>query len=110
LKNKLFSFLAPFYLFAGLPFAWYCFMPNFGVLSEKKIYRSQLTIHLDNLVNRSKYLWKRTTLPKDIEWKACRYDAFDEFQIKLFETSSDQKDNQNRLFKYMDNQCGEKPS
>ena len=85
-------------------------MPNFSVLSEKKIYRSQLTIHLDILINRSKYLWKKTTLPKDIEWKACRYDAFDEFQIKLFETSSNQKDNQNRLFNYMDNKCGEKPS
>ena len=85
-------------------------MPNFGVLSEKKIYRSQLTIHLDTLINKSKYLWKRTTLPKDIECKACRYDAFDEFHIKLFETSSDQKDNQNRLSKYMDNKCGEKPS
>ena len=71
--------MAPFYLFAGLPFAWYCFMPNFGVLSEKKIYRSQLTIHLDILINKSKYLWKKTTLPRDIEWKACRYDAFDEF-------------------------------
>ena len=85
-------------------------MPNFGVLSEKKIYRSQLTIHSEILINRSKYLWKKTTIPKDIEWKAFRYDAFDEFQIKLFETSSNQKDNQNRLFKYMDNKCGEKPS
>ena len=37
-------------------------MPNFGVLSEKKIYRSQLTIHSDILINRSKYLWKKTTL------------------------------------------------
>ena len=84
--------MAPFYLFAGLPFAWYCFMPNFGVLSEKKIYRSQLTIHLDFIINRSKYFLGKTTLTKETKWKACRYDAFDEFQIKLFETSTDQKD------------------
>ena len=85
-------------------------MPNFGVLSEKRIYRSQLTIHLNFLINRSKYLWKKTTLPKDIKWKACRYEAFDEFNTKLINSSSDQKDNQNRLYKYMDNKCGEKPS
>tara|TARA_B100000212_G_scaffold171230_1_gene128733 strand:- start:1017 stop:1277 length:261 start_codon:yes stop_codon:yes gene_type:complete len=84
-------------------------MPNFGVLAEKKIYRSQLAIHSNFLINKSKYLWERTTLPKDIKWKACRYDAFDEFNLKLFKSSSDQKDNQKRLYRYMDNRCGEKP-
>ena len=106
MKNKLFSFLAPFYLFAGIPFAWYCFVPNFSVLSEKRIYRSQLTIHLNFLINRSKYLWEETTLPKDIKWKACRYDAFDELNIKS-NSSIDQKD---IIYKYMDNKCGENPS
>ena len=70
-KNKLHQFLAPFYPFAGVAVAWYCFMPNFRYLSNNGVYRSQLVINVGQIIRIGEGLHYSITQPKTKEWKEC---------------------------------------
>ena len=67
------SFLAPFYPFAGIAVAWYCFMPNIELLTRTGIYRSQLVIHTSGVVQDLGAFWRSVTQPKKTKWNKCRY-------------------------------------
>ena len=76
------KFLAPFYPFAGFAVAWYCFMPNFTLLFSGGMYRSQLLIHANFLYKDARYLWKKTTQPKTMKYKECRFNEMINFNSK----------------------------
>ncbi len=76
------KFLAPFYPFAGFCVAWYCLMPNFTLLFSGGMYRSQLLIHANFLINDARYLWKKTTQPKTMKYKECKFNEMINFNSK----------------------------
>ena len=109
------KFLAPFYPFAGFAVAWYCFMPNFTLLFSGGMYRSQLLIHANFLYKDARYLWKKTTQPKTMKYKECRFYEMRELSkkrssIPIKEPISNYPELFNiELSTYLDEKCGEPP-
>ena len=117
------SFLAPFYPFAGIAVAWYCFMPNIELLTCTGMYRSQLLIHANFVAKDLRYFWRSVTQPKKTKWDKCRYkylmennEKWIEFNKKNIPLGSERINNKEYqdlikidLKSYINSKCGSTP-
>jgi len=115
------KFIAPFYPFAGIAVAWYCFMPNIELLTGTGVYRSQLLIHTSGLVQELGNIWRYVSQPKTYDWKLCRNKYLKEHLAKTSEFQENipfgeryknkeyMELMQIDLPTYLDSKCGDKP-
>ena len=116
-KNKLPQFLAPFYPFAGVAFAWYCFIPNFRYLANNGVYRSQLVINVGQIIRMGEALHYSITKPKTKEWRECAFNEgwgytdyiWPDLDESIKEGRAPTKRSDMTLEEYQIMKCGEKP-